>query len=49
MKSTLPVDWGGMVELGYRDVIAYAYMGYDSDKYRWPEFIGPEMWAEESN
>lgn len=49
MNSTLPVYWGGTVILGYKDVVAFAFMIHDGDRYRWPEFIGPEIGAEEMN
>lgn len=50
MNSTLPLDLGGTVEISYKDARDFAfYAGYDSDRYRWPEFIGPEIGAEEMN
>ena len=48
-KSTLPVDWGGTVPLGYKDVVAFAYSAYESDRYRWYGFIGSKIGAEEMN
>lgn len=48
-KSTLPAEWENTIELGYKEIVTYAYMGHEDSCYRSPKFIGPEVGSEESN